>query len=906
MKKTSLYKSIWREIFASKARFFSIMGIILLGVCFYAGIKATGPNMLKSADHYFSEKKLMDQQVISTMGITDEDVTLLEQANFIKEVVPGYSVDLNMSETNRVVRFFSLPQLQSDDLNQYEVVSGRLPNKPNEIALDNLAFLLGEYKLGESFEINKKSDTKEIFEVGQYKVVGFVNSPLYVENMSRGNTQVGKGSIDYFAVLPETEFNIETYTSVSMRFKETDKATAYSKQYDHALTNSTKEVEKLFSKRGKERLASIKEEAKKPLDKAKLELTDGQIKLAKAKKELREGEKALGVAEKQGIPDVALTEMTKKIAIGKSQIEKEERTLRTAEVSLSEKEQELTKLKAPKYFYLTRDDNPGYTEYQENAKRISSIATVFPVFFFMIAALVSLTTMTRMVEEKRSEIGTLKALGYRNWEISLKYIIYATMASLLGAILGLVIGFNVFPKVIIDAYGALYNLPQIGTIYYWNYSMQSVSVALMCTLLSALVVLRYDLFSTPASLMRPKAPKAGKRILLERVTFIWRRFDFNQKVTARNLFRYKQRMFMTIFGIAGCMALIITGFGLRDSISDVVELQFNKLWHYQGVVTYNENSSKTEEDEYQKLVKTIPEIKQRLILSQQAMEVKKENVATQKVTVNVPNDTSKLPDFMLFNNRQTGEVYQLDETGAIVNEKLAKLFKVKAGDYLQVSGSDNQLYDIKIAHVVENYAMHFIYMTPAYYQKVMKEAPTFNSELLLLKEQPTQKREDDLSEKLMAAGKIANVTFLSQTSSAMDDTISSLNVVVWVLITSAAALAFIVLYNLTNINISERIRELSTIKVLGFYNKEVTMYVYRENNILTVLGILVGCGVGKLLHGFVLETAEVDMLMFSPTIHGVSYLYSALLTALFSLLVMIAMHQKLKKVDMIEALKSNE
>lgn len=1140
MKKRALRKSIIREIFESKARFLSILGIILLGVCFYAGIKATGPVMNESADRYFADKQLMDGKIVSTMGITEDDLALLKSDQDVDVIQPSYSQDINMVTDNRVVRFYSFSE-GNKKLNQYKVIKGRLPEKKDEIALDDLADLHGDYKIGDTFTIQGDQKTLEQFNRKEYKVVGFVNSPMFIENMTRGNTQVGKGSIDYFAVVPEANFKMETYTEVYYTFKKTAGLAAYSSAYDNALATSMETVKKNFKHRPTERLAEIKKEAEEPINKAKKELAEGQQKLSDVQAELDQGrvdlaqgqtelaeaeatynqeiangeatlaaktqeltngqvelatqeqnvaqaeqtlaaskaqldqaeqdirakgldpwtdisilqgqisnlqqfssylsgvaneiattvnstpdgevisdeilggwrnglfnsfvdlsqaqlaimaisgvpmgpetrpmilgivpqltEAAQGIANQtapmeeligglqpfqQGSADYqagvvqynsamaqiesaraqlnegqasltqgyAQLEQAKsdgqaKLAEGRQKLVEAEATIKEGEATLkneaakledgkkelTEKEQEVADLKEPDYFYFEREDNPGYSEYHENSKRISSIATVFPVFFFLIAALVSLTTMTRMVDEKRGEIGALKALGYTNWEISQKYIVYATAASLIGSVLGLIIGFNVFPRVIIDAYGSLYNLPSAGTVYYASYSIQSIIVALLCTLISSLVVLRYDLFSTPAILMRPKAPKAGQRIFLERLTFIWKRLSFNHKVTARNLFRYKQRMFMTVFGIAGCMALIITGFGVRDSISDVVSIQFSKLWHYHAIVTYNDEATKEDTAVYEEDVKKVPDLAKRLVLSQQSVRVMKKGQTTQTVTLDVPKETKNLADFVLFNDRKSGEVYTLTDKGVIINEKLAKMFKLKSGDTFELTDSDNQKYPVKIASVVENYAMHFVYMTPNYYEEVFKKVPDYNSELLLFNKKPSESEEDKISTGLLENDQVVNVSFLSQTSKAMDDTIDSLTIVVWVLIISAGTLAFIVLYNLTNINVSERIRELSTIKVLGFYNNEVTMYVYRENNILTALGILIGCFAGKLLHGFVLETAEVDMLMFSPTIHAMSYLYSGLLTLLFSLIVMWVMHRKLRNVDMIEALKSTE
>lgn len=890
MKKKALYTSIFREIRQSKARFFSILGIIFLGVCFYAGIKATGPNMLQTAETYYKEQKLMDQRVISPVGLTETDVKLAKKMPEVDQAVGVYSEDLNIEENNRVVKIQS-QEFENQQINALSVVSGRLPKNDQEIVLDNRAKLLNDFTLEDEFDIPKEQQKN--FEKKSYKIVGFVNSPMYIENISRGKTTVGKGSVDYLAFLKPKAFKKNVFSDITLTYKGTKALEAYGTKYDKELKKAETQLKSQFKSREKERFEEVTDDLSAELAKT----VQSERALKKAATNIKEQKILLEQVNDQ----VSLKELTKK----EKELANQEYQLTGAKKEIKKQQEALSKT-SKDYLFTDRESNPGYSEYRENAKRLSSIATVFPVFFFLIAALVCLTTMTRMVDEKRGEIGALKALGYTNRDIALKYIFYAAFASIIGSVLGLVVGYHLFPTVIIDAYGSLYNLPAGEVTYYTSYTVQSIIVALICTLLSALLVLRYDLFNTPATLLRPKAPKVGKRILLERVSFIWRRLNFNQKVTARNLFRYKQRMFMTVIGIAGCMALMITGFGIRDSISDVVTLQFDKLWHYQAIVTHDEDLTKEEQQKYEHALADLTVQPEALRIAQESYDVVKKGQPSISVTVDIPKQTDHLADFILFNDRKSGERYQLTDDGVIVSEKIAKLFSLREGDNLPLTNNEGQVVQVKIKAIVENYAMHFVYMTPAYYQKVFGEKPKYQSDLLLFNDTLNQQEENKISEKLLTLPHVVNVTFLSETSSAMSDTIDSLNVVVWVLIISAALLAFIVLYNLTNINISERIRELSTIKVLGFYNKEVTMYIYRENNILTALGILLGGVVGKLLHRFVLSTAEVDMMMFSPTIHLGSYVYAAILTIFFSLVVMYVMHRKLVKVDMIEALKSNE
>lgn len=567
--------------------------------------------------------------------------------------------------------------------------------------------------------------------------------------------------------------------------------------------------------------------------------------------------------------------------------------------------QQLAELELPKIYVTDRNVSPGYTEYKDNADRLSAIASVFPVFFFLIAALVSLTTMTRMVEEHRLQIGTLKALGYGNRDIMAKFMVYGTLASLATSVVGLAVGFTLLPTIIYNAYSSLYNLPDIVKSFYPSYSILSVIVALICTTLTAWIASRVELRSNASVLMRPKAPKSGQRIILERISFVWKRLNFVQKVTARNLFRYKQRMFMTVFGVAGCTALILTGFGLKDSIGSIAGEQFGTIMKYDALVALHNDVPAGSRDAYEQLITGESAITGTLNVAQETMTARASGVNDQDVNLFIPAAVDSLSEYVELRDRISGEGRKLTDEGAIVSEKLAKLYGLEPGGKLTVVDNKNETFKIQVAGITENYVMHYVYMTPAYYSSVFGKEPVFNTELLNYGVQDAA-WEDGLSEKLTASERVAAVSFSSSVGSAFDDTMKSMDVVTLVLIVSAAALAFVVLYNLTNINVSERIRELSTIKVLGFYDKEVTLYIYRENILLSVLGIAAGSGLGILLHSFVLRTAELDATMFAPVIKWPSYVYAALLTLLFSGIVMVFMHIKLKRIHMIEALKSVE
>lgn len=881
MKKRALWKDIFREIRHTKARFISIFAIIMLGVSFFSGIKSAGPDMLDTAGTFYQETRLMDLKVQTSYGLTEDNIELLSDVPGIDEVQPGYSADVFSGDNALILKVHSYDS--DKPLNQYSMIEGRLPEDSGEIVLDDK--LAGKYALGDKITFSGAGTDAELsnnFETLNYTVVGFVRSPQFIEKSTRGTSGIGKGTADAFAAIPESDFQLPVYTEAYLSFKDTTGVKAYSPEYEGLIEQHTKAVEQAMSSVPEARLAEMRAEGEK-------ELSSGRGKVAAAEKQLADLKRQPEVVQQGQAANM------KAIADG----------LFSAKAELAAGEQKLAELELPKVYVTDRSANPGYAEYKENADRLSAIASAFPVFFFLIAALVSLTTMTRMVEEHRLQIGTLKALGYGNRDIMAKFLVYGTLASLTASVAGLALGFTMFPTIIYNAYSSLYNLPDLIKSFYPSYSIISVIVALICTTLTAWIAARVELRSNASVLMRPKAPKSGQRILLERVTFVWKRLSFVQKVTARNLFRYKQRMFMTVFGVAGCTALILTGFGLKDSIGSIAPQQFGTIMKYNALVALHEDVSADVRDAYKQLITGESTITGSLNVAQETMKAHSSAVNDQDVHMFIPASVDAISDYVELRDRVSGEKRTLSDEGAIISEKLAKLYGLEPGDPLNVVDKNNEAFKIKVAGITENYVMHYVYMTPAYYSSVFGQEPVFNTELL---NYTTHDKawEDKFSEKLTANEGVAAVSFSSSVGTAFDDTMKSMDIVTLVLIVSAAALAFVVLYNLTNINVSERIRELSTIKVLGFYDKEVTLYIYRENMLLSLLGIVAGSGLGIILHSFVLNTAELDATMFAPIIKWPSYVYAALLTLLFSGIVMAFMHVKLKRIHMIEALKSVE
>lgn len=1135
MKNIAYKKSITREILSSKARFISILAIIFLGVAFYAGIKSSGPDLKESINEFFSEQNLMDSKIVSSIGLNDNDLKLLENNDKILDYYATHSVDVNLTNTNNVVRFMAYDSSDSTNMNKPIVTEGRLPENSGEIALDENSLKENKnLKIGDDYTIESDVDLDEYFNKKTFKVVGFVQSPMYIENISRGTTTVGKGSIDYFAILNSSDISMDVYTEIYVRFKNVEDIGSYSDEYKEKMEENNKYLEGLYSNRVIERIEEIKLEAQKELDKSYKEIEDGEKKLEDAQKEIddgkiqlsdgknqyeeaienynqeiKDGELKLIEGEKQlvdgqnelnkqkeqflngekklqsakveldnakqeflnqgidptkstqeynkqidslnilittydslskdikettsnlkegdkipnekiqywkgiisnpslglnGLSDLvngleqnpaniplainiskavegankALSENKSKLEIlvsgiikyqqgvtayeeqvsifnegkikleeaekqldngkeeiikgkadleegkkqGQLELDKAKKELENSEQKLLDGEKEikenreklldgrkeidkekekLNDLDDSKYYFFDREDNPGYSTYKGSIDSLDKIASVFPVFFFLVAALICLTTMTRMVEENRVEIGTLKALGYRDLEIARKFIVYAALASIVGSILGIVIGSSALPYIIKQAYSSSFTLPDVNIYFYPSYIIQSLVASIVCTVGAALIVLKGELLENPSNLMRTKAPKIGKKILLERITPLWERLNFNQKVTFRNLFRYKQRMLMTILGISGCMAMLVAGLALEKSTSSVMDIQFGKLIKYDAMVVFNDKNIEKENEEYNEALKSLKGYESSLNIYQDSVTFSKEGISKQTATMYVPENTDDLNDYILLNDRENGTQYKLSNNGVIINEKLAKILNASVGDNIIVTDSDNNDHEVKVDNIVENYAGHYIYLSPSYYKEIFNNDPIYNAQLLKL----NSDREDDnkVSTTLMDNDKVINVTLASKMRSLSES--ADLGLVMIVIIVASGSLAFVVLYNLININVSERIREISTIKVLGFYDSEVAMYIFRENIILTILGILAGSFLGKILYVFLVSTAEMDNMMMIPTVDMIGYIISGLITMFFAILVMIMMHLKLKKVNMVDALKSIE
>ena len=650
--------------------------------------------------------------------------------------------------------------------------------------------------------------------------------------------------------------------------------------------------------------------AREQLESGKNQILSGQRQIEDAKKRIADGEEQIQAGIKQiqdgetGLADGWIEyqdgerQANAEIADGEAQIA-------DAKVQLADAKKEIEQIEKPTWYIYDRSHLPEYSGYGDNADRMKAIGEVFPLIFFLVAALISLTTMTRMVEEERTLIGTLKALGYSKKSIAAKYLGYAVLATLTGGIFGVMIGEKILPYIIITAYKIMYrHLPDVEIPYNLYYGVLACVAALLCTVAATIFSCMKELKEQAAELMRPPAPKQGKRVFLEYIPFLWKRLNFTWKSTVRNLMRYKKRFFMTIFGIGGCMGLMLVGFGLKDSISSIVPLQYEDIQLYDGNVILQSDVTMQEKQEvYEALEKnsqvvaTAEDLLQKITIEHDGV--------SKEVYLNVPENVEKFSDFVVLQDRTTKEKYQLTDKGAVLTEKMAKELGVSAGDTVTIKEENEKERTVKISQICENYMSHYLYMTPAVYKAAYGKEPKYNS-IYYRTEGRTTKEAELVGEAALKLDGALSVSYTTELRQQVDDMLQSLDIVIVVLIISAGMLAFVVLYNLNNINITERKRELATLKVLGFYDKEVTEYVYRENILLTLIGSVFGMLLGKILHRFIIVTVEIDSVMFGRNINTISFVYAFLLTVVFSLFVNWVMYFKLKKINMVESLKSVE
>ena len=686
---------------------------------------------------------------------------------------------------------------------------------------------------------------------------------------------------------------------------------------EKAVLNATKqslESQKSELETNKAQIQAGITEIEKQISSANSTITQAQAKIDSAKKQLSKQESQLASTKKKTEQQIAsakaeLEASKQEIQTGEEELNTQKEEFNTkiadAEKELIDAKDKVNEIENPEWYILDRNQNAGYASFVQDTKSVNSLSLVFPIVFFAIAILVSLTSMTRMVEEDRTELGTLKSLGYNKAQIMFKYILYSSLACLIGGVIGIAIGLQLIPRVIWKMYSMMYTMPEFVVGLNSEHSSSGLMIIFVCIVGATIYAAARDLKEKPANLLRPKAPKIGKRVLLERIGFIWKRLNFSQKVTIRNIFRYKKRFLMTIIGIFGCTSLILTGFGIKDSISTILPNQYENVFLYDFKVGLK---SSLDDEQTQSVVTEIQNTEDvdKVVETYMVADTAEHNGAQEDLQIVVPLNSDDLKNVINLNDiHNKKEPISLDSNGVILTDKLAELLDVKEGDTITLDGTSEENKEVKVSKITENYVAHYIYMTKDMYENLYGEQ--YKSNVLLVKSSNmSEEKQQELAKKLLEEGKVSSVSLNSTAEKTLDDTISSLNYVVIILIVSAGLLAFVVLYNLSNINISERQRELATIKVLGFYDKEVYSYVSRETIILTVIGIALGLVGGYFLNYFIIGTCEINILRFAKIIHPLSYLYAILITVAFTVIVNIITYFALKKIDMISSLKSVE
>lgn len=886
MKKTTL-----REIRQSLGRYLAIFAIVAMGVGFFAGLKITRQVMITSANAYLEEKQLYDFRLLSTLGFEDEDVQTLsskEDVRFVEGAVAADILYFNQQGNEDVIKAHSLLQ----NINGLEVVAGRLPQQATECVVD--ANLYDKSALGTKIVLSENNVEEDLdyFAYREYTIVGIAQSSAYIQ-FERGTTALGNGQVSGFMYLLPQGFCAEFYTEIYVKFNQD--YPIYSKDYNDYIDEKEPLWKDYCKAQGERRYQAIVADAEAELANAKQTLAeekaDAKQTLADAKKELTDAEAELADAHAELADGWA--------KYNDSYAEFEEK-IAEAEQEIADAEADIANIEKPETYVLNRDTNIGYACFQNDSSIVEGLANVFPVFFFLVAALVCMTTMNRMVEEQRTQIGVLKALGYGEAAIMRKYLFYSGSAALAGCIAGYFLGIHLFPFVIWTAYGMMYQMGSIVYIFDGGTALLCLACALLCSMGTTWISCRHELKEVAADLMRPKAPRAGKRVFLEWLPFIWKRLKFLHKVSVRNIVRYKRRFFMMVIGISGCTALLVTGFGIRDSVVDIADQQFQEIQTYQFGITLK-NGIKDANDpsltEFTEILDTyggsfLP-------------------VLETTMDLQTPENLKSIHLIIVENPAQIGEYIDLhtpDKTAisypkageAVICEKLAKRYRIQIGDTIHLFEENGTEVQAVVSGICENYIYNYIYLNAETYQTALGTFLYKNVYANITKDADIHA----VGAAIMKANNITAVSINADMLVRFSSMMSSMNYIVFVVIACAAALAFIVLYNLNNINITERIREIATIKVLGFYRNETAAYVFRENTALTAIGCAVGLLLGKLLHIYVMHKVDIDLMSFDVHVKAVSYLLSILLTFAFTWIVNRIMTGKLENINMAESLKS--
>lgn len=870
--KNAFIKCILRSIRNSLGRFFSILSIIALGVGFFTGLKSTKPSMVDTATSYVSEQNMFDYRIMSTIGYTSNEIKEINELKGVKKAEGSYYADfLSLFKGKDIV---IRAHLMTDKLNQPYVVTGRLPEKEDECVIDDEYFAEYGDLIGTKIIIadTNKENTKKQLKYKEYTVTGTVYSPLYL-NHQKDTSVLGNGKVNAYIFIKERGFDFEYYNEMYLTYE--NKYNAFTKIYDKKMEEKVDKLEQNICDIVRVRYDDAIEEANKKISDAE----DGLANFPEITEQMLQADLYPG-----GKKNPQYKELLK----AKKKKEEIERKIEDAKKELGE-------YKEPEVYAFERKTNLGYSSFENDSEIVDGIAKIFPIFFFLIAALICSTTMSRMVSEERTLIGTFYSIGYSKNSILAKYMIYSGSAAIIGCVAGYFAGSFLFPVAIWKAYEMMYCLPAIHCTIQIPLLILSIAVSLICSVGVTFFACKKILKEQPAVLLRSVAPLAGKKILLERIKFIWKHMKFLHKITLRNIFRFKKRMCMMILGIAGCTALVVTGVGIHDSIANIANDQFDEIQKYDMFVIFSEDAK-------QKVVDNMPEaVEASVFLKQSSVEVICKDKTYKSMNLMVTNEEKYLDFFTLSDTKGTVEYPGKGEV--VIDRKIADLTGVSIGDNIQFVDSDKYKIQLKVSAIVNNYVYHYANISAETYEVYFKKDYVPNSMFLDIE---SGKDPHAVSTRLQEIDGVASVGIMQETRDSVEDVMTSLNAIVYLIIFCAALLAFIVLFNLGNINISERMREIATIKVLGFHANETSAYVFRENVILSFMGIIVGIPLGVLLHKYIMNQINIDIVTFKVQIFPISYAISVIIVIGFTIIVNAFMRIKIDKIDMTESLKSNE
>lgn len=913
-------KHFWRDLRGSLNRFLSILFIVALGSGFMAGLAATSPDMYDTADRYMDDSAYYDMDLKSPLGFTEADVAAVAGLDVVDLLYAARVKDAELWDvhgeayTSRI--YAVLRKDGSAEMNRPVLVEGRLPQSPDECLIQATSgrYFNGNVGIGDTLQLSESDAAGTVSAASRtLMVVGFAESPMCISVTAEAST-VGSGKVVLHVYTQEAFFSSDVYTDLYLTVKDAAGEDCFSETYSDRI-DAAKEVLKVIGKeRTAARLAELCAEADdaaeslRSLAATAASLSELQVTMAQGTAALLPQNAAAAGMTAGSAPVLAsllqktqagiVEALTGSAAGGDAVLARLEAARAEAEATADALRQS-----SADWILRTREDSVGYSSYKNNVGKVAALSKVFPVFFFLVALLVALTTMTRLVAENRGQIGTLKALGFSNGQILSEYLIYSLSASVLGCVLGFAVGFRLFPMAISSAYGMMFTVPETMTPFRPEIALWVAPITVGSILAATLIACWGEFRACPAVLLRPEAPAAGKRILLERIPFLWKRLPFSAKVTCRNLFRYKKRFFMTVIGVAGCSALLLTGFGLRDSINDIVDLQFGEIYKYDmSLILTDPEAWRQEGNSLTKKLEDRTKTDAWMAVSDGTGRALA-NDKNESVTLFVPENSEKMEQFITLRERKSGKAIPFPDADVVLTEKLSETLGVSVGDTVTLENGAGLRRELTVAGITENYLSSYAYLSADAYSGAFGTDPVYRT--ILCKSADGTNREDRIAE-LMADDAVLYVNSSDSLRESFADSIKSIDGVILVLILAAGLLCMVVLYNLTNVNICERRRELATIRVLGFHRREVERYIFRETNLLSLIGALAGLVVGIFLHAFVVRTVEIDMVMFGRTIYPLSYLFALLISVFFTLLVNQVMRRQIRKIDMVEAMKANE